>query len=86
MDIGVQQKLFDKRGNIKLSFTDVFNTAPWDAIQEIPGLYMDVQGAWESQQIRVSFSYLFGNDQVKASRKRNTSIDDSSGRVGNGGN
>lgn len=86
VDVGLQQKLFDKRGNLKVSFTDVFHTAPWDAIQEIPGLYMDVRGGWESQQLRVSFSYLFGNENVKSSRRRNTSIDDSSDRVNSGGN
>ncbi len=84
MDIGFQQRLFDKRGNLKLSFTDVFNTAPWDAIQDTPGLFLDVHGGWESQQIRLSFSYMLGNQQVKGAKNRKTSIEDASDRVGGG--
>ncbi len=84
MDIGVQQKLLKDRGNLKLAFTDVFHTAPWDAIQELPGLYMDLAGGWESQQIRLTFSYILGNQQVKAARNRKTGIEDASGRVGSG--
>ena len=66
----MQQKLLKDRGNLKLAFTDVFHTAPWDAIQELPGLYMDLAGGWESQQIRLTFSYILGNQQVKAARNR----------------
>lgn len=85
IDLGAQYKLFKERGNLKVSFTDVFNTASWSAIQEIDGLYMEAQGGWESQQLRISFSYLFGNDQLKASRNRKTGIDDEKNRIGGGG-
>ena len=84
MDIGFQQRLFENRGNLKLSFTDVFHTAPWDAIQDTPGLYLDAHGGWESQQIRLSFSYMLGNQQVKGAKNRKTSIDDATNRVGGG--
>ncbi|MBP8753441.1 MAG: TonB-dependent receptor, partial [Chitinophagales bacterium] len=74
IDAGAQYKVFKERGNIKVAYTDLFNTAPWQAKQDIEGLYMDVEGGWESQQVRISFSYLFGNDQVKSSRNRKTGI------------
>lgn len=38
-----------------MAYTDLFNTAPWQAKQDIEGLYMDVEGGWESQQVRISF-------------------------------
>ncbi|MBK6731442.1 MAG: TonB-dependent receptor [Bacteroidetes bacterium] len=85
IDAGAQYKVFKERGNIKVAYTDLFNTAPWQAKQDIEGLYMDVEGGWESQQVRISFSYLFGNDQVKSSRNRKTGIDDEKNRIEGGG-
>lgn len=85
VDAGAQYKVFKERGNIKVAYTDLFNTAPWQAKQDIEGLYMDVVGGWESQQVRISFSYLFGNDQVKAFRNRKTGIDDEKNRIEGGG-
>ncbi|HET8964386.1 MAG TPA: TonB-dependent receptor [Chitinophagales bacterium] len=85
IDAGAQYKIFKERGNIKVAYTDLFNTAPWQAKQDIEGLYMDVVGGWESQQVRISFSYLFGNDQVKGFRNRKTGIDDEKNRIEGGG-
>ncbi|MBK8682464.1 MAG: TonB-dependent receptor family protein [Bacteroidetes bacterium] len=85
IDAGAQYKVFKERGNIKVAYSDLFNTAPWQAKQDIEGLYMDVEGGWESQQVRISFSYLFGNDQVKSSRNRKTGIDDEKNRIEGGG-
>ncbi|MFZ1612354.1 MAG: outer membrane beta-barrel family protein [Chitinophagales bacterium] len=85
IDAGAQYKVFKERGNIKVAYTDLFNTAPWQAKQDIEGLYMDVEGGWESQQVRISFSYLFGNDQVKSSRNRKTGIEDEKNRIEGGG-
>lgn len=84
VDIGAQYALFNNKGNLKVSYTDLFNTAPWEAKQQIDGLYMEVQGGWESQQLRVSFSYLFGNDQVKGSRNRKSGLDDEKNRISGG--
>lgn len=76
IDMGVQKKLWNKRGNLKVSVTDIFQTTPWRGVQEFAGFYVEASGGWESRQIRLNFSYLFGNDQVKKSRKRNTGLED----------
>ena len=81
IDAGIQKKLWNKRGNLKLSVTDIFLTTPWRGIQEFAGFYVDASGGWESRQIRLNFSYLFGNDQVKKSRKRKTGLEDEAKRV-----
>lgn len=85
LDLGAQYKVLKDRGNIKLAFTDVFHTAPWDAVQDIDGLYMTINGSWESRQLRLSFSYLFGNEQVKEFKNRKTGIDDEKNRIDGGG-
>jgi hypothetical protein len=40
-------------------------------------------GKWESQQLRINFSYNFGNKQVKGARQRKTGMEDEQGRIKN---
>lgn len=85
VDVGARKKILDGKGNVKVALSDVFYSMQWRGIQEYGGLYMDASGGWESRQLKFSFSYLFGNDQVKASRRRKTGLEDESGRAGGGG-
>lgn len=81
MDAGIQKKLLDGRANLKISISDIFYTAFWRADQQFGGLAIDGSGGWESRQFRVNFSYLIGNQQVKATRKRKTGLEDEKKRV-----
>ena len=57
----------------------------WRAIQEnFDGLYFDAQGGWESRQFKFTLSYLFGNQTVKAA-KRKAGLEDETKRVSSGG-
>ncbi|MEO6219900.1 MAG: TonB-dependent receptor [Ginsengibacter sp.] len=86
IDVGVQQKLFKGTGNIKLSFTDVFKTLKWKGISDFGGSHLEASGNFESQQLKVNFSYRFGNNQVKAARQRKASTDEENKRLnGSGG-
>ena len=85
MDIGARKRFLDGRGSVKVSLSDVLYTMQWRGVQEYGGLYMDARGGWESRQFKVNFTYLFGNDQVKTARKRNTGLDDEKNRAGGGG-
>ena len=81
IDLGVRKKIFKGRGDVKVALTDVFNTAPWRGVQDFAGFYVDASGGWESRQLRINFSYLFGNDQVKKARNRKTGADAEGNRV-----
>ncbi len=81
MDAGIQKKLWNGRANVKVSVSDVFYTAFWRADQAFGGLSIDGSGGWESRQLRVNFSYLIGNEQVKVARKRKTGLEDEKSRV-----
>jgi len=81
MDIGWQQKMFGERGNLKLSLTDIFQTMRWRGISDFAGLYVDARGGWESRQLRLNFSYLFGNNQLKNGGQRKTGLEDEKNRV-----
>ena len=64
--------------------TDVLYTMQWSGTQTSDELQMTGRGGWESRQFKVNFSYLIGNNQVKA-RKRSTGVEDEKSRAGGGG-
>lgn len=81
VDLGVQKLLMEKKATIKLSVTDIFHTSPWKATSNFGGLYINGGGYWESQTIRLNFSYRFGSSQVKAARQRQTGLESESKRI-----
>ena len=83
VDVGVQKLFWDKKASVKLSATDVFLTMPWKANSNFGGLKVDAGGKWESQTLRLNFTYRFGNSQVKASRQRETGLESESKRIKN---
>lgn len=85
VDLGLQKQLMKKKATIKISATDIFKTAPWTATSNFGGLYIKGGGSWESQTVRVNFSWRFGNSQVKSSRQRQTGLETESKRI-KGGN
>ena len=80
---GISKQMFEKRGNLKVSISDIFFENGWGGESRYGELYMRGGGTWESRQLRVNFSYAFGNNQIKGSRKRQTGLEDESKRVGN---
>ena len=84
VDIGAQKKFFKGAANLKLSLTDIFFTMQWNGTQTSDLLQMTGRGGWESRQFKVNFTYLIGNNQVKA-RKRSTGLEDEKNRAGGGG-
>ncbi len=85
VDVGVQKQLFKKQATIKLAATDIFHTAPWKATNDFGGLYIRGGGSWESQTVRLTFSWRFGSNQIKNSRERKTGLESESRRI-KGGN
>lgn len=81
VDIGIQKKILDGKANLKVAVSDVFRTNRWSAISQFGALYMKAGGSWDSRRLRVNFSYRFGNDEVKAARRRNTGLEDEKGRI-----
>jgi len=84
LDLGLQKKLFRDQATLKLTYTDVLNTAPWDSYNTYAGIVIRAHGNWESQQFRVSFTWRFGNKQMKASRQRTTGSESEQKRIGGG--
>lgn len=85
LDAGVQQTVLKGKATVKATVTDIFQTMRWSGTSNFAGQYIRTNGGWESRQLRMSFTYRFGNAQVKAARQRKTAADEESKRVGSQG-
>lgn len=81
IDAGVEQKVLKKTGTIKVSFTDVLNSMHWRAVSDYSGSQILAKGYEENQQLKISFSYRFGNSAVKAVRQRKAAGDEENNRL-----
>ncbi len=80
LDAGIQKKILNDKGTIRLSATDIFNTNHWSGSTNIGDLRMVANGGWESRQIRLNFSYSIGNQKSK-SKNRKTGLEDETKRL-----
>jgi iron complex outermembrane receptor protein len=85
VDAGIQKSVLQKKGTIKLSVSDVFFTLRWTATSDFAGQYLRATGYSESRQLKIYFTYKFGNAQVKAARVHKTAAEEESKRVGSQG-
>ncbi len=80
-DAGVQKTLFNNKATAKISVTDIFRTNRWRSRSDYAGSIFEGEGGWDSRQLRLSFSYRFGSNQVKGARQRKTGLEAESNRI-----
>lgn len=81
IDAGIQKSIFKKKGNIKISYTDIFKTQLFRGVSDFGGAYLDISGRSESTQLRINFTYRFGNNQVKAARQHKSGLEEENNRI-----
>ncbi|WP_018620503.1 outer membrane beta-barrel protein [Spirosoma luteum] len=80
--IGVQQKVLDGKGNLKLNVNDPFWLNYFSGRAVVQDIDLRVQSRWESRQIRLTFTYRFGNQNVKGERQRSSATSAEQRRAG----
>lgn len=81
LNFAIQKTILEKKGRITLNFNDILFS------QKTRGklLYQDIDVAFrqwsESRNVRLSFTYSFGNQKLQASRNRSTGSDAEANRV-----
>ncbi|GAA4028998.1 outer membrane beta-barrel family protein [Hymenobacter glaciei] len=81
LNLGAQKSLFNERATLRLTVNDVFFSNKQRGSVTFQGNDVRFLSYSESQQARLSFSYKLGNQQLKAARKRATSLEEERGRV-----
>jgi iron complex outermembrane receptor protein len=83
LDAGVQLKVMNGDGNLKVSMSDVFNTSPWQVESTFGILYLKSNGSFsDTRRLKFDFTYSFGNKKVKKARNRKMGLEDESSRIG----
>jgi outer membrane receptor protein involved in Fe transport len=79
--VGLQKSVWHDQLQVRLVAADVFFTNKQQGTVRYQDLDIRFFTQSESRQVRLSLSYNFGNQKLKAARARTTSLDDERGRV-----
>lgn len=86
VNAGIQKSFWEKKGRLKLNVNDIFLTSFWTGKVNYQNMDFTISNRWTSRRAMLTFSYNFGNQNVKSARKRNTATDTELQRVGGGQN
>lgn len=79
---GMQKQFWNSKATLRLSVSDIFNSLKLVASSDFAGQYLYFVGRTESRQLKLNFSYRFGNKHLKTGGQRVTGVEEFSERVG----
>ena len=80
VDAGLSHSFANKKANIKLSMSDIFNTRRNDVTSNYGSVDFDIRQKRESRITRLTFTYNFGSTKIRT-RQHQSGADDLNGRV-----
>ena len=81
LDVGLSKKFLDNKLNLKIGVSDIFRTRNSKVIIDQDDINLIVDQQNDSRRVSINLSYRFGNQKVKAARKRSTAAEEESGRI-----
>ncbi|MBK7935897.1 MAG: TonB-dependent receptor family protein [Lewinellaceae bacterium] len=81
LNIGVSKTFWDKRGRLSLSVNDILYTQNSKVHVDYSNVLVNFNQRNDSRNARLTFSYRFGNTELKNARRRNTSSENETSRV-----
>ncbi|GAA4465950.1 outer membrane beta-barrel family protein [Nibrella saemangeumensis] len=82
VNMGVQKSFWDKKANLRVNVNDIFFTQKFRGVIDYGNLNLRFLSTGETRVVRATFTYNFGNRNIKSARQRRTSVEDEQGRVG----
>ncbi len=70
-----------QKGTIRLNVNDIFQTQRFRGDYAVTNSDLTLKTGWDSRQVRLNFTYRFGNSNVKEARNRKTGLEDEQSRV-----
>ena len=85
INAGISKQLLDKKLTLRLNAQDIFRTQKFSGSQKYQNLDIKVSSRFESQQVRLTASYRFGNQKVQQARRRDGGANDEKNRINRNG-
>nr|WP_255486974.1 TonB-dependent receptor [Mucilaginibacter sp. SP1R1] len=82
VNAGIGKQLFNKRGNLKLTVIDIFNSDRDRYHTQYQNVDLTGINKRETRRVLLNFTYRFGKSSVKSASKHNTGSDDELRRTG----
>lgn len=86
VNAGFKKTLWKNTATLKVNINDIFLTSFWGGQANFGGVNLNIKNRWDSRSLMFSFNYRFGNQNVKAARRRETATESEQNRVKSGGN
>src|SRR5665647_283195 len=86
LDAGVQKQILKKKGSLKLSIRDIFNSQNFSGSVNYQDIDAYIKNTRDSRVASLTFSYRFGKPMQNQQRRRTGSASDEQSRVKTSGN
>ena len=86
VNMGIQKSFLKKKAKLKLNVSDIFLTSFFTGEVKYQNINLDIHNRWASRRASLTFTYNFGNQNVKGASRRSTATEDLKSRVGGGQN
>ena len=80
--MGVQKSVLNKKGTLKVNINDPLWLNRFNGIAQYQDINFRVKAGWESRIVRATFTYRFGNQNVKGARQRQSATSAEQSRAG----
>jgi len=80
IDLGLQRKILNDQGVVKVAVSDIFNTSKAEAYVKYDNVDIHVENIRDTRRINITFNYRFGKDNFKTRSNRTTASSEEQGR------
>ncbi|GAB4023971.1 outer membrane beta-barrel family protein [Spirosoma koreense] len=86
LSLGVQKSLWNKAASLRFNVSDLLHTMRSGGYSNFATTNIRFVNQWESRVARLTFTYNFGNRNLKTARQRRSGVEEEQGRIGGGSN
>lgn len=79
--VGAKKSFWKEKATVKLVINDVFGTQRWTEYIDFGSVRGTIRNTWESQNVALSFTWNFGNQNLKTRNRDSGGAQDSDGRI-----
>jgi len=84
LNVGIVRQVFEKKGTIKLGFSDVFRTQVFRGDVRYSDVDVNIHARRDTRQVRMTFTYRFGKKNIAPERRRRSGLEDEQNRIKSG--